>query len=92
MCEGNAAYHYVVVKSAEHQARAVAFRTHQCFVRQRTQLINGLRGHLGEFGIVIAQGPANLNAQALSGIGSAARCSTRTLGVQNVSSSALLMT
>jgi transposase len=33
--------HYIAVKSAEHQARAVAFRTHQCFVRQRTQLING---------------------------------------------------
>ena len=54
--------HYVEVKSAEHQVRAVAFRTHQCFVRQRTQPINALRGHLGEFGIVVAQGPANLNA------------------------------
>ena len=41
--------HYVAVKSAEHQARAVAFRTHQCFVGQRTQLINALRGHLAEF-------------------------------------------
>jgi transposase len=55
---------YVEVKSAEHQARAVAFRTHQCFVRQPTQLINALRGHLGEFGIVVAQGPANLAAVA----------------------------
>lgn len=52
--------HYVAVKSAEHQARAVAFRTHQSFVGQRTQLINALRGHLGEFGLVVAQGPANL--------------------------------
>jgi transposase len=52
--------HYVGVKSAEHQARAVAFRTHQCFVRQRTQLINALRGHLAEFGIVVAQGPVHL--------------------------------
>ncbi|WP_261334097.1 hypothetical protein [Rhizobium leguminosarum] len=56
--------HYVEVKSAEHRARAVAFRTHQCFVRQRTQLINALRGHLGEFGIIVAQGPANLIAIA----------------------------
>ena len=56
--------HYVAVKSAEHQARAVAFRTHQCFVRQRTQLINALRGHLAEFGIVVAQGPANLGVVA----------------------------
>lgn len=51
--------HYVEVKSAEHPAREVAFRTHRCFARQRTQLINALRGHLGEFEIVIAQGPAN---------------------------------
>ncbi len=54
--------HYVAVKSAEHQARAVTFRTHQCFVRQRTQLINALRGHLAEFGLIVAQGPANLKA------------------------------
>jgi len=55
--------HYVAVKSAEHQA-AVAFRTHQCFVGQRTQLINALRGHLAEFGLIVAQGPANLKAMA----------------------------
>ena len=54
--------HYVAVKSAEHQARAVAFRTHQCFVGQRTQLMNALRGHLAEFGVVVAQGPAHLKA------------------------------
>lgn len=35
---------FVAVKSAETQGRAVAFRTHQCLVRQRTQLINALRG------------------------------------------------
>jgi len=56
--------HYVAVKSAEHQARAVAFRTHQSFVGQRTQLINALRGHLGEFGLVVAQGPTGLKAVA----------------------------
>jgi transposase len=56
--------HYVAVKSVEHQSRAVAFRTHQCFVRQRTQIINALRGHLAEFGLVIAQGRANLNGVA----------------------------
>ncbi len=42
---------FVAVKSAETQARAVAFRTHQCLVRQRTQLVNALRGHLAEFGL-----------------------------------------
>jgi transposase len=52
----------VAVKSAEHQARSVAFRTHQSFVGQRTQLIHALRGHLAEFGLVVAQGPANLKS------------------------------
>ena len=52
---------FVAVKTAETQARAVAFRTHQCLVRQRTQLINSLRGHLAEFGLVAPKGPANLS-------------------------------
>ena len=51
---------FVAVKSAEIQGRAVAFRTHQCLVRQRTQLINALRGHLAEFGVVAPRGPASL--------------------------------
>jgi transposase len=51
---------FVALKSAETQGRAVAFRTHQCLVRQRTQLINALRGHLAEFGLVAPKGPASL--------------------------------
>lgn len=51
---------FVAVKSAETQGRAVAVRTHQCLVWQRTQLINALRGHLAEFGRVAPKGPANL--------------------------------
>ena len=50
----------MAVKSAEKQTRAVAFRTHQCFVRQRTQLINALRGQLAEFGLVAPKGPIHL--------------------------------
>ncbi|MER9250068.1 hypothetical protein [Mesorhizobium sp. M0590] len=30
-------------------------------MRQRTQLINALRGHLAEFGIVVAKGPVHLD-------------------------------
>ena len=52
---------FVAVKTTETQARAVAFRTHQCLVRRRTQLINALRGHLAEFGLVAPKGPASLN-------------------------------
>ncbi|MEZ5860616.1 MAG: IS110 family transposase [Geminicoccaceae bacterium] len=52
---------FAAVKDTETQGRAVAFRTHQCLVRQRTQFINSLRGHLAEFGVVAPKGPANLN-------------------------------
>lgn len=47
---------FVQGKSAEAQASAVVFRTRDLLVRQRTQLINALRGHLMEFGYVVRQG------------------------------------
>ena len=53
---------FVAVKTEEQQARAMLFRTRDLLVRQRTQLINALRGHLAEFGVVAPQGPANLTA------------------------------
>ena len=48
----------VAVKSEESQAAAVIFRSRDLLVRQRTQLINALRGHMGEFGLVVLQGAA----------------------------------
>jgi transposase len=50
---------FVIPKSAEAQAAAVIFRTRDLLVRQRTQLINALRGHLAEFGYVAAKGPGH---------------------------------
>jgi transposase len=47
---------FVAPKSAEAQGAAVIFRTRDLLVRQRTQLINALRGHLGEFGYIARQG------------------------------------
>ena len=47
---------FVAIKTPEQQARAMIFRTSDLLVRQRTQLINALRGHLGEHGLVAAQG------------------------------------
>lgn len=35
------------------------FRTRDLLIRQRTQLINALRGHLAEFGFVVRQGAAH---------------------------------
>jgi transposase len=51
---------FVAVKTEEQQARAMLFRTRDLLVRQRTQLINALRGHFSEHGVVAAQGPANV--------------------------------
>src|SRR3974390_2573155 len=51
---------FVAVKTQEQQGRAMLFRTRDLLVRQRTQLINALRGHLSEHGVVAAQGPANV--------------------------------
>jgi transposase len=51
---------FVAVKSAEAQAATVVFRTRDLLVRQRTQLINALRGHLAEFGLVVRQGPGHV--------------------------------
>lgn len=47
---------FVAIKSEEAQAAAVVFRTRDLLVRQRTQIINALRGHLAEFGMVVASG------------------------------------
>jgi len=55
---------FVAVKTEEQQARAMLFRTRQIFVGQRTQLINALRGHLAEHGLVAARGPAHLKRLA----------------------------
>jgi len=47
---------FVPIKTAEHQALLMVHRTRQLFVRQRTQLINALRAHLAELGIVAGVG------------------------------------
>jgi transposase len=47
---------FVAVKSEDSQAAAVIFRARDLLVRQRTQVINALRGHMGEFGLVVPQG------------------------------------
>ena|ERR1700693_871185 len=47
---------FVPVKSTVHQAALLHHRTHELLVRQRTMLINALRGHLGEFGIIAPAG------------------------------------
>ncbi len=50
---------FVPVKSEKTQGAAMVFRVRELLIRQRTQAINSLRGHLGEFGQVVPQGAAN---------------------------------
>lgn len=59
---------FVAVKSAEQQGQGMLFRTRDLLVRRRTQTINALRGHLAEFGVIAAQGPARVQllAQAIA--------------------------
>ena len=46
----------VPVKTAERQADAMIVSVRDLLVRQHTQLINALRGHASEFGVVAAKG------------------------------------
>ena len=48
------------LKSAEQQSVLMLHRARELLVRQRTMLINALRGHCGELGIVVAQGASKL--------------------------------
>jgi len=50
---------FVPVKSEETQGAAMVFRMRELLIRQRTQAINALRGHLSEFGRIVPQGAAN---------------------------------
>ena len=47
---------FVPIKTEDQQGTPVIHRVRETLVRQRTQLINALRGHLAEFGIVAPQG------------------------------------
>ena len=50
---------FVPVKSEETQGAAMVFRVRELLIRQRTQAINALRGHLTEFGQIVPQGASN---------------------------------
>lgn len=55
---------FVAVKSEAQQAAAMAYRTRDLLVRQRTRTINALRAHLAEQGIVAPTGPAHVGRLA----------------------------
>ena len=47
---------FVPVKGADRQSVLVLHRSRELLVRQRTMLINAIRGHCAEFGLVVPQG------------------------------------
>lgn len=52
---------FVPIKSEEQQSVLMLHRVRELLIRQRTMLINALRGHLAEFGIVTRQGVAGVS-------------------------------
>ncbi len=58
ICEavGRPTMRFVPVKSEEQQSVLMLHRVRELLIRQRTMLVNALRGHLAEFGIVTRQG------------------------------------
>lgn len=59
------AMRFVAVRSLENQAVLMRHKVREMLVAQRTQLLNGLRGHLAEAGVIAAQGAGH--ARALAG-------------------------
>ena len=51
---------FVPVKSAEQQSVLVLHRSRDLLMRQRTMILNAIRAHLAEFGVVTAQGPRKI--------------------------------
>lgn len=55
---------FVKVRSIDNQAVLMHHKVREMLVRQRTQILNGLRGHLAEIGIIAAQSPVHARALA----------------------------
>jgi transposase len=47
---------FVPLKNTEQQSALMMHRARDLLIRQRTMLVNALRGHLAEFGLIEAQG------------------------------------
>ena len=58
ICEaaGRPGMHFVPVKSVSQQAQGMVLKVRETLVGQRTQMVNTLRGHAAEFGVIAAKG------------------------------------
>lgn len=59
---GRPGLRFVKVRSVENQAVLMGHKAREMLVGQRTQLLNGLRGHLSEIGVIAAQGTCNMRS------------------------------
>ena len=62
ICEaaGRPGMRFVPVKSADQQADGMILKIRETLIGQRTQLINALRGHATEFGVIAAKGTSQI--------------------------------
>jgi transposase len=62
ICEaaGRPGMRFVLIKSAEQQAQGMVLKVRETLVHQRTQLVNTLRGHAAEFGVIAAKGVSQI--------------------------------
>lgn len=62
ICEaaGRPGMHFVPVKSVTQQAQGMVLKVRESLVGQRTLLINTLRGHAAEFGVIAGKGTAKI--------------------------------
>ena len=52
--------HFVPIKTEEQKSVLVLHRARDLLMRQRTMILNAIRGHLAEFGIIAAQRPRQI--------------------------------
>ena len=64
ICEaaGRPGMRFVPVKSEDRQAEAMVLKVRATLVEQRTQLINAMRGHAAEFGVISGRGTGKVAA------------------------------
>jgi transposase len=62
ICEaaGRPGMHFVPVKPVEQQAQSMVLKVRETLVGQRTALVNTLRGHAAEFGVIAGKGVGNI--------------------------------
>jgi len=52
---------FVPVKTVEQQADSATHKVRQMLIKQRTMLMNSLRGQMAEFGVIVPQGPQHIS-------------------------------